>query len=126
MVTGPDGATWQDGPAAIAGSVLTQPLRALSASGRYVVAYRIVSDDGHPVSGELSFTLTVPGTATPTTTPAAPSEGETTGGSEATFKLTPQAAASDVVDPAGPGHEARRPGPSDDHGVRPVLTGQIP
>jgi methionine-rich copper-binding protein CopC len=26
--------------------------------GRYTVAYRIVSDDGHPISGEITFTTT--------------------------------------------------------------------
>jgi hypothetical protein len=37
----------------------------LGPTGKYTVGYRIISADGHPVSGEVSFTLTAAGTGTP-------------------------------------------------------------
>ena len=45
------------GKPTVMGSNVTQPPRAEMASGRYRVAYRVVSKDGHPVSGESGFTL---------------------------------------------------------------------
>ena len=45
---------------------LNQPLDA----GDYTVAYRVVSVDGHPVSGSLTFTVTAP---PPSTAPPSPS-----------------------------------------------------
>jgi hypothetical protein len=38
----------------------------------YQIGYRVVSDDGHPVQGKLSFTLTASGAA-PVPIPTAPS-----------------------------------------------------
>jgi copper resistance protein C len=57
VVTGPDGTHVQQGPVRIANSTATLALGQITAPGRYIVAYRVVSDDGHPVSGELSFTF---------------------------------------------------------------------
>jgi hypothetical protein len=40
---------------------------ALTEPGRYTVAYRVVSSDGHPIQGRTAFVLDVPApTATPT------------------------------------------------------------
>ncbi|GAA1948919.1 copper resistance CopC family protein [Microbacterium deminutum] len=50
-------------------NVLTQPLEG-AASGAIRVLWKVVSADGHPVSGELSFTVSG-GTTTPTPTPTA-------------------------------------------------------
>ena len=56
VATGPDGDVL-DGEPTIDGAVLTQPIRPTS-NGEYSMTYRVVSADGHPVSGELRFTLT--------------------------------------------------------------------
>jgi len=37
----------------------------LGPAGSYTIAYRIVSADGHPVEGSVSFTLTAAGTGSP-------------------------------------------------------------
>jgi len=60
VVTGPDGQARQEGATQVQGSTVTQPLRPLTEDGRYDVAYRVVSADGHPITGELSFTVTLP------------------------------------------------------------------
>lgn len=64
-VTGPDGKEWQDGPATVDSNVVTAPVRELGPKGTYTIGYRIVSADGHPVSGQLKFELTVAGNGTP-------------------------------------------------------------
>ncbi len=69
IVTGPDGNQWQAGPATEDGTVVSAPVRPLGPAGGYRAAYRIVSADGHPVRGEVRFTLTTPGTGTPATPP---------------------------------------------------------
>ena len=47
------------------GATVTQRLPQTLTAGEYTVAYRIVSADGHPVSGKLSFRLQPPPTSTP-------------------------------------------------------------
>lgn len=62
-VLGPDGTTrWESGSPAVSGAVLSAPVKPLGPAGKYTVKYRIVSADGHPVSGSYSFTLTKAGT----------------------------------------------------------------
>lgn len=64
-VTGPDGSHWEAGPAKVDSNVVSAPVRELGPKGTYTIGYRIVSADGHPVSGELTFTLTKAGNGTP-------------------------------------------------------------
>lgn len=64
VVTGPEGSLTLD-PAVVEGAVVTQPMTPLS-TGVHTLTYRVVSADGHPVSGAIGFTLTdvpAPGTA---------------------------------------------------------------
>lgn len=56
QVTGPDGTDWADGTPTVAGTDVSVPVKAGAPAGAYTVAYRIVSSDGHPVTGELTFT----------------------------------------------------------------------
>ncbi|WP_406631602.1 copper resistance protein CopC [Amycolatopsis sp. WGS_07] len=63
---------WESGPATAAGSTVTVPLRTLGAAGGYTVDYRIVSEDGHPVHGSITFTLSKPSTSTSATAASAP------------------------------------------------------
>ncbi|WP_158578516.1 copper resistance CopC family protein [Spongiactinospora rosea] len=73
-------------------------------SGDYVIAWRVVSSDGHPIEGEIPFELTAPAedsaeptsepTAEPTTQPSEPTEPS--GPSEpATDPASPVAATGD-------------------------------
>jgi copper resistance protein C len=67
-VTGPDGTQWQAGSATVDSNVVTAPVRELGPSGVYTIGYRVLSADGHPVSGELTFTLTKAGNGNPAPT----------------------------------------------------------
>ncbi|GAA4777024.1 hypothetical protein GCM10023200_07210 [Actinomycetospora chlora] len=77
-VVGPDGAHHEQGTPTLNGAVLTAGVGALPQAGRYEIGYRVVSDDGHPVSGSVAFTLTTPspaagGAASPSAQAAGPS-----------------------------------------------------
>lgn len=56
-VTGPAGAAVSMGAPAVDRAVVRQPLVPLSKSGRYRIAYRTVSVDGHIISGSREFTF---------------------------------------------------------------------
>ncbi|MEV0200942.1 copper resistance CopC family protein [Nonomuraea sp. NPDC050691] len=76
-VTGPGGAAMADGAASVAAEKVTVKVRPLTAGGAYVVGYRILSADGHPVTGKITFSLTAPASADTQATAApeaAPSE----------------------------------------------------
>jgi hypothetical protein len=72
-VVGPDGTNYQSGQVSAAGGQVSTAVSPLGPAGVYQIGYRVVSDDGHPVQGKVSFTLTAPGpaAAAPTTAPAA-------------------------------------------------------
>ena len=82
-ITASGGVAVQVGKAATAGAKVVQPLPTTLASGRYTVAYRIVSADGHPVSGTTSFRVQQP-------LPSA--SGEPTAATAASTSLEPSSA----------------------------------
>lgn len=83
VVTAPDGTSITDGAATVDGAIVTQPLQGAGPAGEYRVIWKVVSSDGHPTSGEYSFTVTVGddalATAEPTAAPttAAPTTEQT-------------------------------------------------
>jgi len=60
IVVGPDGVRVALGKPVVDGLAVTQDLAPLTVNGEYSVAYRVVSSDGHPISGKLRFTLALP------------------------------------------------------------------
>ncbi|WP_310739325.1 copper resistance protein CopC [Microbispora sp. H10830] len=74
-VTGPDGAHYELGEITVDGRNVSIGVRTGTPAGAYAIGYRIVSNDGHPVTGAVKFTVTgggaAPGAVTaPTATPA--------------------------------------------------------
>ncbi len=84
----------------VRGAKVTQPLSPDLASGAYRVAYRLVSADGHPVSGESRFTLTVTAVPSPATSAGPPSAG-TLSASAAASAAASAPAATPSVRPLG-------------------------
>lgn len=82
-VTGPTGDV-QDGSPRIVGSTVTQALLPAAPAGAYRIAWRITADDGHPVSGELTFTSSAPNARQATATPLTPATGSGSGTAGAT------------------------------------------
>ena len=65
-VLGPDGRShWEDSPPSIVDNKVTARLRTLGPAGGYTIHYRVVSADGHPVSGTIPFTLPAAGPGSP-------------------------------------------------------------
>lgn len=77
QVTGPDGVDWADGTPTVSGTDVSVPVKAGAPAGAYQVAYRIVSSDGHPVTGELTFTAEA-AAATPSSAPSASTSASST------------------------------------------------
>ncbi|MFG1861378.1 copper resistance CopC family protein [Microbispora bryophytorum] len=74
-VTGPDGAHYEQGEITVDGGKVSIGVRTGTPAGAYAIGYRIVSNDGHPVTGAVRFTVTGGGAAAgaiaaPTATPA--------------------------------------------------------
>jgi copper resistance protein C len=70
-VVGPDGAQYQSGDVTANGATISVGVKPLGPAGKYQIGYRVISDDGHPVAGSVSFTLTAPGPAAAAATAAA-------------------------------------------------------
>lgn len=57
VVTAPDGSAATVGSPQVAGDTVTQALTSTDLEGTYAMAYRAVSEDGHPVTGEITFSV---------------------------------------------------------------------
>ena len=85
-VTGPDGSAGTGRPK-VDGTTVSQALASDLPAGRYTVRFRVVSEDGHPVSDTSTFTIAA---ASPTTSTTPTSEPSTTSGtSSATATPSP-------------------------------------
>lgn len=97
QVTDAAGTDLADGAPTVEGNTLTQPL-AGPASGAVTVLWKVVSSDGHPISGEFSFIVEGAPTPTPTET-ATPTPTETAAPVETEAPTaTPTAIAPDEAD----------------------------
>lgn len=56
-VTGPDGGSVVEGDPEVDGAVVEQGLVDDLPAGDYAVAWRVTSEDGHPISGDFSFSV---------------------------------------------------------------------
>ena len=63
-VVGTDGQQWGNSTPVVAGERLTAGIEARIPPGVYTVGYRVVSEDGHPITGSYPFTVSAaPGPA---------------------------------------------------------------
>ena len=56
VVTAPDGSRESGGDPEVSGDTVTQQLTG-GQEGTYIAAYRVVSEDGHPVTGRVEFSV---------------------------------------------------------------------
>jgi len=87
-VEGPDGAE-VDGDPQVDGREVTQPLAADLPAGKHTVTYRVVSADGHPISGKVSFTTTTAPSPSPSPSPTASGGASVTPSPSATPTAAP-------------------------------------
>lgn len=64
-VVAPDNTRADSGEATVRGPVLTIPLRGGLPNGTYLVSYRVISADSHPVGATFTFSIGVASTTTP-------------------------------------------------------------
>ncbi|GAA2019711.1 copper resistance CopC family protein [Pseudokineococcus marinus] len=98
------------GETVVAGRDVSLPLPSDLPSGEYAVVYRVTSSDGHPISGEVPFSLEVaaPATPAPSASPSpspSPAASPTATSSESAGvgsspSPTTAAGAADVAEPA--------------------------
>ncbi|MGK9464956.1 copper resistance CopC family protein (plasmid) [Streptomyces sp. G6] len=74
-VTGPDGQSAGTGEPQVRGKSVSLPVDVRSPAGRYTVGYRVVSADGHPVSGSYTFTVRDVGGPSPSPRAAESADG---------------------------------------------------
>lgn len=60
IVNGPGGERFESGAPVVKGPIVTQDVAPSLPPGKYTIAYRVVSADGHPVDGEIPFTVVAP------------------------------------------------------------------
>jgi hypothetical protein len=78
-VVGPNGTHWErTANATVSGNSVSTQVAPLGPAGVYTAGYRIISADGHPVTGEITFTLAKAGNGTPAAAGAA--AGSSSGG----------------------------------------------
>lgn len=123
------GRNWLTNSPQVQGSQLRVTLGPDLPNGEYTVGYRVLSADGHPVSGSFSFTLNAPGSqqSTPTAAPdsdiptaatAQPAPAPTNEGSSTSTAILVAAAvgiAAGGVIAAWQARKRRRAGGSDAH-----------
>lgn len=68
VVTDSAGVRLADGPLVVDGAVITQAITPPTIAGEVRVSYRVVSSDGHPVTGSLMFTVASVPSPSPTAT----------------------------------------------------------
>ncbi|GLW96518.1 copper resistance CopC family protein [Microtetraspora sp. NBRC 16547] len=108
-VTGPDGATYEQGEITAKGDSVSIGLAPLGPAGAYVIGYRIVSNDGHPVTGTITFTLTTAGQAAGQPSPSATTPADPSASSSPTTSPTSSAQAPNggAEPPAADGQPGR-------------------
>lgn len=86
------------GEAEVSGPRVTASVPADAAPGEWSVAFRVVSTDGHPVTGELGFTVAEPPAAESTQESTQEPTQEPTGGASAADESSPAAAQPGTAD----------------------------
>ncbi|MGC4885632.1 copper resistance CopC family protein [Micromonospora sp. DT227] len=94
-VTAPGDVPAVAGRPAVSGTRATQPLKSDLPAGRYTVAYRVVSVDGHPVQDSYTFTVTASASASPLAASAPSASAPTTPPSAPATTAASSAAAAD-------------------------------
>lgn len=109
-ITGPDNVV-AGGTPAFDGSRVRVPFKP-AAAGLYIVGYQLASSDGHPVKGEVRFTLTTGTSADPSASPPAAGPSASAGAPSADPSTVATASASAGPASATPGSLTASPVPA--------------
>ncbi|MET7335261.1 copper resistance CopC family protein [Nonomuraea sp. NPDC005650] len=110
IVRGPGGAELQSGKPQADGKVVTQAVKEPVPDGKYTIAYRVVSSDGHPIEGEIPFRVKGAETPSPSPTSSASESAAPAASAPATSApATQPAQSSPATDPATDRASAAQP-----------------
>ncbi|MFI7613347.1 copper resistance protein CopC [Nonomuraea terrae] len=93
IVRGDGDAQHESGKPEVDGAVVTQAVDGPLPDGRYTIAYRVVSSDGHPIEGEIPFRVKGAPTPTPSTAESASAPAEPAPAVSASSGAAPPASA---------------------------------
>lgn len=85
------GASSPLGAPVVSGGTVTVPVPSGAAAGAYRIAYRVVSKDGHPISGASGFTVAAATSSAAVQSPPVPTTAPPTGTAPAAVATTPVA-----------------------------------
>ncbi|MER7368829.1 copper resistance CopC family protein [Nonomuraea wenchangensis] len=115
VLNGPGGAQYQAGEPQQDGAVVRQAVKPTLPGGKYTIAFRVVSSDGHPIEGEIPFTLKAPAAEE---TPAASAEPSSPAGQPAAPASTEAAAPVASAPPSSAAQDpAAAPAAAEDSGT---------
>ncbi|MCL8024981.1 copper resistance CopC family protein [Nocardioides bruguierae] len=104
VVTAPDGSEVADGDPVVSDNLVTQALLD-GPAGAYTMAYRVVSADGHPVSGQISFTVAAGETASPSASASASTSASASASASPSAPATSAEATTDGATESTPSTE---------------------
>jgi MYXO-CTERM domain-containing protein len=94
LVEGPDGGAASRGDAEVRDATVVQPVADVVPAGVYRVAWRVIASDGHPLTGEFTFTVAE--------APGAVAEEPADGGRDAAVREAATAQPAGSSPPYGP------------------------
>ncbi|TMR12700.1 copper resistance protein CopC [Nonomuraea turkmeniaca] len=109
IVRGPGDTARQDGKPKVDGKVVTQAVKGPLPDGKYTIAYRVVSSDGHPIEGEIPFTVKGAKTSSPSPEPSGSATLSATSGAIDGGSSAPAAQPSVAADQASASEDAAFP-----------------
>ncbi|MEJ7650814.1 MAG: copper resistance CopC family protein [Nakamurella sp.] len=112
VVTGPDGNNYATGTVSVVGNAVSTAVSTDGPAGAYSMAYRVVSADGHPVTGEVKFSVVAPPSSRPGTTTASSSSSSTSAGTSGSTPTSSTSAPSTTDGPRTTGSSSSTEGSS--------------
>jgi copper resistance protein C len=105
QVHGKGGEHHESGQPVVNGMKVSQAVDASLPPGDYTIAWRVVSEDGHPVVGEIPFTVIAPPASATPSAAATPVEASTADASTGAVAASETAAATVAASPAAAGQQ---------------------
>lgn len=104
VVTGPDGKNHATGAVSVIGNAVSTAVSTAAPAGVYSMAYRVVSADGHPVEGQVRFSVVaaVAGSASTDASENTTGPGSTTAGSSTVSSAAPSPTGSSAAGSSTP------------------------
>ncbi|MEV0163471.1 copper resistance CopC family protein [Nonomuraea fuscirosea] len=104
IVRGAGDAQHQSGKPEVDGAVVTQAVDGPLPDGKYTIAYRVVSSDGHPIEGEIPFRVEG---STPSPSPSASADATGSAPAETGSAAPPAEQSASPPSPAGDAPESQ-------------------